>query len=205
MEDRNLSLSAVAGTLGVSERTVRRWIKAGKLRAYRPGRDYRIPESALRELVEESEVTSPKDLSPRLPLEERGAELGVWAAYLTHLAEHFEDLADEEVELCRGEGRADVAPAVAGDALSAMEVLVAGARVGAVSGDVRALLRAGFRLAKAADNIEAPFRPPAPRQGPLQITPEERERLGQMITEARFRKIVEGLELSARDREEIFA
>jgi excisionase family DNA binding protein len=205
MEDRNLSLSAVAGTLGVSERTVRRWIKAGKLRAYRPGRDYRIPESALRELVEESEVTSPKDLSPRLPLEERGAELGVWAAYLTHLAEHFEDLADEEVELCRGEGRADVAPAVAGDALAAMEVLVAGARVGAVSGDVRALLRAGFRLAKAADNIEAPFRPPAPRQGPLQITPEERERLGQMITEARFRKIVEGLELSARDREEIFA
>jgi excisionase family DNA binding protein len=72
MEDRNLSLSAVAGTLGVSERTVRRWIQSGKLRAYKPGRDYRIPESALRELVEESEITSPKDLSPRLPLEERG-------------------------------------------------------------------------------------------------------------------------------------
>jgi excisionase family DNA binding protein len=204
VEERHLSLSETTDVLDISERTAYRWIKSGKLRAYKPGRDYRIPESAIRELMERSEAY-PKDLSPRLPLEERGAELGVWAAYLTHLAEHFEDLADEEVELCRGEGRADVAPAVAGDALAAMEVLVAGARVGAVSGDVRALLRAGFRLAKAADNIEAPFRPPAPRQGPLQITPEERERLGQMITEARFRKIVEGLELSARDREEIFA
>jgi excisionase family DNA binding protein len=65
MEDRNLSLSAVAGTLGVSERTVRRWIQSGKLRAYKPGRDYRIPESALRELVEESEI-SPKGLSSSL-------------------------------------------------------------------------------------------------------------------------------------------
>ena len=65
MEDRNLSLSAVAGSLGVSERTVRRWIKSGKLKAYKPGRDYRIPESALRELVEESEI-SPKAESSSL-------------------------------------------------------------------------------------------------------------------------------------------
>lgn len=45
--------------MGVSERTIRRWIKAGKLRAYKPGRDYRIPESGLRQFVEESEI-SPK-------------------------------------------------------------------------------------------------------------------------------------------------
>jgi excisionase family DNA binding protein len=56
MEERHVPLSTVAGRLGVSERTVRRWIKAGKLKATRPGRDYRIPESALRELVEEGEV-----------------------------------------------------------------------------------------------------------------------------------------------------
>jgi excisionase family DNA binding protein len=62
MEERNLSLSEVAGLLGVSERTVRRWIKAGNLRAYKPGRDYRIPASAVRELVEGSEV-SPKRIS----------------------------------------------------------------------------------------------------------------------------------------------
>ncbi len=67
MEDRTLSLSEVAGLMGVSERTIRRWIKAGKLRAYKPGRDYRIPESALRQFVEESEI-SPKGLS-RSPFE----------------------------------------------------------------------------------------------------------------------------------------
>jgi excisionase family DNA binding protein len=61
MEDRHLSLSEVAGLMGVSERTVRRWIKSGKLRAYKPGRDYRIPESAVREFVEDSEI-SPKGL-----------------------------------------------------------------------------------------------------------------------------------------------
>jgi|SRR5215218_10895695 len=63
MEDRHLSLSEVAGSLGVSERTVRRWIKSGKLRAYRPGRDYRIPENAFRAFVEESEI-SPKVGAP---------------------------------------------------------------------------------------------------------------------------------------------
>lgn len=51
-----LSLAEAAGRMGISERTARRWIKSGKLRAYKPGRDYWIPESALRELVEESEV-----------------------------------------------------------------------------------------------------------------------------------------------------
>ena len=63
MEERHRSLSEVAGLMGVSERTVRRWIKSGKLRAYKPGRDYRIPESAIRELVEESEI-SPKAFAP---------------------------------------------------------------------------------------------------------------------------------------------
>ncbi len=56
MEERHVPLSTVAGRLGVSERTVRRWIKAGKLKATRPGRDYRIPESAVKSLIEEGEV-----------------------------------------------------------------------------------------------------------------------------------------------------
>jgi excisionase family DNA binding protein len=59
MEERHVPLSTVAGRLGVSERTVRRWIQAGKLKATRPGRDYRIPESAVQALIEEGEV-SPK-------------------------------------------------------------------------------------------------------------------------------------------------
>jgi excisionase family DNA binding protein len=67
VEERHFSLSEVARILGKSERTIRRWIKLGRLRAYRPGRDYLIPESALRELMEESEV--PK-VAPPLPFEE---------------------------------------------------------------------------------------------------------------------------------------
>lgn len=66
MEDRTRSLSEVAGLMGVSERTVRRWIKAGRLKAYKPGRDYRIPESALQAFIEESEV-SPKVVAPPPP------------------------------------------------------------------------------------------------------------------------------------------
>jgi putative resolvase len=51
VEDQTRSLSEVAGLMGVSERTVRRWIKAGRLKAYKPGRDYRIPETGLRALI----------------------------------------------------------------------------------------------------------------------------------------------------------
>jgi excisionase family DNA binding protein len=54
--EEHLSLADAAERMGISERTARRWIKSGKLRAYKPGRDYWIPESALTELVEESKV-----------------------------------------------------------------------------------------------------------------------------------------------------
>jgi excisionase family DNA binding protein len=63
MEEQQFSLSEVAERLKISERTARRWIKSGKLRAYKPGRDYRIPEGALQELAEESEVR-PKATAP---------------------------------------------------------------------------------------------------------------------------------------------
>jgi excisionase family DNA binding protein len=56
MEERHLSLSEAADALNISERTAYRWIKSGKLRAYKPGRDYWIPESAIKEVVKESEV-----------------------------------------------------------------------------------------------------------------------------------------------------
>jgi len=62
MEERYLSLSEAADALDISERTAYRWIKSGKLRAYKPGRDYRIPEAALKEAVEGSEV-HPKEES----------------------------------------------------------------------------------------------------------------------------------------------
>jgi excisionase family DNA binding protein len=68
MEDQTRSLSEVAGLMGVSERTVRRWIKGGRLKAYKPGRDYRIPEAGLQAFIEESEI-SPKAQAPLLPFE----------------------------------------------------------------------------------------------------------------------------------------
>ena len=98
MEDRHLALSEVAGLMGVSERTVRRWIKSGKLRAYKPGRDYRIPESAVRELVEDSEI-SPKagrrsSLEPSLfnglEDERREATYQAWLDFVNRYADRWE-------------------------------------------------------------------------------------------------------------------
>jgi excisionase family DNA binding protein len=56
LEERHLSLSEAAAALDISERTAYRWIKSGKLRAYKPGRDYWIPDSAVKEVVAESRV-----------------------------------------------------------------------------------------------------------------------------------------------------
>jgi len=56
MEERRLSLKEAQAELGLSERTIHRWIKSGKLKSYKPGRDHQIPESAIRKVIEESEV-----------------------------------------------------------------------------------------------------------------------------------------------------
>ena len=95
MEERHVPLSTVAGRLGVSERTVRRWIKAGKLKATRPGRDYRIPESALRELVEEGEVSPKAPASPSQRSlfngEERRAFIERCERYVAGRVAHYEN------------------------------------------------------------------------------------------------------------------
>jgi excisionase family DNA binding protein len=80
MEDRHLSLSEVAGLLGVSERSVRRWIKAGELRAYKPGRDFRIPESGLRAFMEEREVRPKVEAPPEQ--ERREPEVHIDASHM---------------------------------------------------------------------------------------------------------------------------
>ena len=64
MEEQHISLAEAAKRLDISERTARRWIKSGKLRAYKPGRDYWILESAIKEVVEKSAVR-PKVLFPQ--------------------------------------------------------------------------------------------------------------------------------------------
>jgi excisionase family DNA binding protein len=64
MEEQHLSLSEAAHRLDISERTARRWIKSGKLRAYKPGRDYWIPESAIKEVVIASKVRPKVEAPP---------------------------------------------------------------------------------------------------------------------------------------------
>jgi excisionase family DNA binding protein len=66
--ERRYSLKEAQETLGISERTIHRWIKSGKLKSYKPGRDHQIPESAIRKVIEDSEVY-PKDLEPPLPFD----------------------------------------------------------------------------------------------------------------------------------------
>ena len=57
--ERYLSLQDVGDELGVSDQTVRRWVKAGELAAYKPGKEYRIKGSDLEEFLQTREV-SPK-------------------------------------------------------------------------------------------------------------------------------------------------
>ena len=48
-----LTVEIVADRMGVSERTVFRWIKAGHLKAFRMGRVLRIPEAELIDFIDE--------------------------------------------------------------------------------------------------------------------------------------------------------
>ena len=50
------SAADIADRLGVSTLTVRRWIESGKLRAVKVARNVRVPESALRALLDASAV-----------------------------------------------------------------------------------------------------------------------------------------------------
>lgn len=104
MEDQTRSLSEVAGLMGVSERTVRRWIKSGRLKAYKPGRDYRIPEAGLRQFIEESEISpkapAPPSLEPTfndvLAEDRRFDELNRWIDYAELRAGAWEEQAERE-------------------------------------------------------------------------------------------------------------
>ncbi len=56
-----VTLQEAADALGISEQTARRWVKSGKLKAYRPGLRYLIPLSAIEALLEEE---APKAAAP---------------------------------------------------------------------------------------------------------------------------------------------
>ncbi len=64
-----LSLHDVGDELGVSVQTVRRWVKAGALPAYKPGKEYRIKPSDLEEFLKTREVGPKVESAPPLDFE----------------------------------------------------------------------------------------------------------------------------------------
>lgn len=50
MEDEILTIEETASLLKVSTATIRRWIKRGRIKAFRAGREYRIRKMDIEEL-----------------------------------------------------------------------------------------------------------------------------------------------------------
>lgn len=200
MEERHLSLSEAADVLGISERTAYRWIKSGKLRAYKPGRDYRIPESAIRELMERSEAY-PKGQSP-LPFDQPTVDPGMWRHHAECVAGSLEELVAEAGEVTP-ETRRGWRPlvGVAGCTLAVFEVIVAAYQVGSIyapRAEMIPLLKAGSRLVRATVRVDE-LSAPQPPEGPFIITEEQRQQLESTLMEARFQQIIEGFELSVEE------
>jgi excisionase family DNA binding protein len=87
----------IADELGVDVQTVRRWIQSGRLRAFKPGKEYRVREADLEEFLAAREVrpkgSAPSPLEPSLfkGLEEERRRLRV--QLLRELKEHAASLA----------------------------------------------------------------------------------------------------------------
>lgn len=103
-EEQFLSLEVVAGRLQVSDQTVRRWVKAGKLAAYKPGLEYRIKGGDLEEFLKTREV-HPKVLrrSPSEPSfndvladERRAGYQRSWRDFITLKANQIASEADSK-------------------------------------------------------------------------------------------------------------
>jgi excisionase family DNA binding protein len=97
-EERLLSLEDVANRLQVSDQSVRRWIKAGKLAAYKPGLEWRIRPSDLENFLQAHSY--PKVQAP-LPesSEERRAEWDAAVRSARELRESGQARAEELLAL----------------------------------------------------------------------------------------------------------
>jgi putative resolvase len=60
--ERHYSTREACGILGITNRTIRRWIKEGRIRAVNIGGRWRIPESEIRRLLGQpvEEIRTPK-------------------------------------------------------------------------------------------------------------------------------------------------
>ena len=63
-DDKLLSLQEVAQQTGMSEKTIRRWIKSGELPAIELGGRYRIARSDLQEFLSKHKKQFPRDDKP---------------------------------------------------------------------------------------------------------------------------------------------
>jgi excisionase family DNA binding protein len=146
----------IAEELGVDVQTVRRWIQSGKLRAFKPGKEYRVREADLEEFLAAREVR-PKEAAPS-PLEpsllngldedRRLRYLRPWRTFVHGLAGRWEK---EPPKTSR-----DIAPLY--EALTAVVeqgVFESPERVGPSEGHELMLLTLGFqRLNEIANNVE---------------------------------------------------
>lgn len=71
MAETFLTVEQAAGRLLVNHNTLRGWIKCGKVRAIRPGREYRIPERALEELADNAIPANDNPLAGALALADK--------------------------------------------------------------------------------------------------------------------------------------
>jgi excisionase family DNA binding protein len=103
-EERLLSLEDVAERLQVSDQSVRRWIKAGKLAAYKPGLEWRIRTSDLEDFLETH--SSPKVQAPLSSADQRRAPTPAELNAIETLKGHRDHL-EEFLERAK---RKDIAP-----------------------------------------------------------------------------------------------
>ena len=160
-------------------------------------------ESLARALGSEVGDFFPK-IEPQLPLHDPVAgakytalDVDSWRQHYETLAEFFEDLADQDVPPSRALGRWDVVPYVAGFALAFLDALLDGTEEGWViedeEGELLPLLRAGYRLARVADELWG--------RGVEALAGE----IEQASIEMQFWRMTEGLELTGEQREKITA
>jgi excisionase family DNA binding protein len=89
----------IAEELGVDVQTVRRWIQSGKLKAFKPGKEYRVREADLEEFLEAREVRpkaprrSPSEPSFNdvLNEERRSRYLNAWRAFVFKLEQRWRE------------------------------------------------------------------------------------------------------------------
>jgi len=91
----------IAEELGVDVQTVRRWIQSGKLRAFKPGKEYRVREADLEEFLAAREVRPKAESgSPPEPSRFNDADLehewalrylGAWREFVWKLQEEWKE------------------------------------------------------------------------------------------------------------------